>query len=80
VTKIEIEDWQITLAAESKFWSHGIDRQQVFAVLNHRWISIRNRAGRAAPFVLVGRNDQGRCIAIPIAPTSHPGIWRPITA
>jgi hypothetical protein len=48
-------------------------------VLDHFWIVIGNRAERAAPYILLGRDHQGRCLASPIVPT-YDGIWRPVTA
>jgi hypothetical protein len=80
LARIEIVGFDITESAEAKFWEHGIVREQVEAVLDHPWTVIRNRAGRAAPFVLIGRDDQSRCLAIPIAPTYDRLFWRPITA
>lgn len=78
--RIEFADFDITEAAEAKFWSHGIDSDQVYAVLDRPLVVIRNRPGRAASFVLLGRDDRGQCLAIPIMPTDDPHIWRPITA
>jgi hypothetical protein len=78
--QIEIEDLAITDAADDKFWSHGLTAKQVRSVLNRRWVAIRNRPERAAPYVLIGRDDQGRCLAIPIVATDDRRIWRPITA
>ena len=78
--RIEIVGFAIMFTAESKFWTHGIVREQVEAVLDRPWTVIRNRRGRAAPFVLIGRDEQSRCLAIPIAPTPDRLIWRPITA
>jgi hypothetical protein len=78
--RLEIATFDITDVAEAKFWSHGIDKQQVLSVLDFRWIVLRNRRGRAAPFVVVGRDEQGRCLAIPIQPTHDRFVWRPVTA
>lgn len=78
--QIDIEDLAITDAADDKFWSHGLTAWQVRSVLNRRWVAIRNRAQRAAPYVLIGRDDQGRCLAIPIVATENRRIWQPITA
>ena len=78
--QIEIEDLAITDAADDKFWSHGLTAKQVRSVLNGRWVAIRNCPGRTAPHVLIGRDDQGRCLAIPIVATADRRIWRPITA
>ncbi len=43
-------------------------------------VVIRNRKGRAAPHILIGRDARGRCLAIPVAPTDHPYTWRAVTA
>jgi hypothetical protein len=80
VARIEIVSFDITATAEDKFWMHGIRAKQVEAVLNHPWTVIRNRPDRAAPHLLIGRDEQGRCLAIPIAPTRDRLVWRPITA
>ena len=80
MARIEIEELEIDEAAADKFWVHGISTDQVEAVLDHRWVTTRNRAGRAAPYILLGRDNQGRCLALPIVATDHPHIWRPITA
>ncbi len=74
----DIVGFQITDTAIEKFWAHGIGADQVEAVLDHHWIVIRNRSERAAPYVLLGRDHQGRCLAIPIVP-AYDGIWRPVT-
>jgi hypothetical protein len=63
-----------------KLWSHGIVPEQVHAVLARERVIVRNRSGRAAPFVLLGFDEQGRCLAIPIAPTHDRWVWRVITA
>jgi hypothetical protein len=78
--RIDITDFDITDRAEAKFWAHGIDTAQVLAVLDHPWTVIRNRPNRVAPYVFLGLDYQGRCLAIPIVPTDDPLIWRPITA
>lgn len=80
MARIEIVGFDLTDTAEAKFWTHGIRPEQVEAVLDRRWSVIRNRPDRAAPFVLIGRDEQGRCLAIPIMPTNDRLIWRPITA
>jgi hypothetical protein len=80
MARTEIADFDITVTAERKFRAHGINTDQVFAVLDRPWTTTRNRAGRTVPRVLIGRDDQGRCLAIPIVPTDDPYVWRPITA
>ncbi len=78
--RIEIARFQITDTAADKLWSHGLVARQVRSVLSGRTVLTRNRAGRAAPYMLLGRDEQGRCLAIPIVPTDDRLIWRVITA
>jgi hypothetical protein len=62
-------------------WSHGIvPIQLIEAISSHEYRIERNRADRAAPYILYGRDAQGRCIASPMVPTHEPGIWEVITA
>jgi hypothetical protein len=41
---------------------------------------MRNRKGRRAPYLVIGEDHGGACIAIPIEPTYDEAIWRPVTA
>lgn len=80
MARITVAELTITRAATDKLWSHGIVPEQVYAVLFGRIVVTRNRSGRAAPYVLIGRDEQGRCLAIPIVPTNEAVAWRVITA
>jgi hypothetical protein len=78
--RIEILEFRVSERAEAKFWTHGIERQQVISILRHRWIALRNRRHRAANHIVVGRDDSGRCIVVPVVPTEESTVWRPLTA
>lgn len=65
---------------EEKFWGHGLTSRQVRQVLDNPFVLVRNRPGRAAPLLLIGREGGGRCIAVPIYPTHDRLVWRPVTA
>lgn len=65
---------------EAKFWHHGLTAEQVDQVLDHPHRIKRNRKERRASHLVIGRDRQGRCIAIPIEPTHDPDVWRPVTA
>lgn len=80
MARITVLDFRMTRTAESKFWTHGIDVEQVFQMLENEYVVDRNRKHRAAGRVLIGRDNHGRCIAVPILPTDDPTIWRPVTA
>ncbi len=78
--RIEIVEFDFTDRAIDKLWGYGIDPEQLYAVLANRHVITRNRPGHAAPYVLIGRDEQGRCLAIPVVPTDDRLVWRPITA
>jgi hypothetical protein len=80
MARIDVTELWIGKRATDKLWSHGIDTDQVYAVLEGDWISLRNRPDRVAPYVLIGRDHQRRCLAIPIVPTEFPSVWEVITA
>lgn len=75
-----VESFVIDDVNESKFWSHGLTREAVIQVLGNRRVVVRNRKGRTADYLLIGRDDSNRCLTIPILPTADPYTWRPITA
>jgi hypothetical protein len=80
VPRIEIADFAISQRAAAKMWDHRISVDQLYDVLDNPYVVDRNRANRRAPYILIGRDNQGRCPAAPIVPTDDPLIWRPITA
>jgi len=59
---------------------HGLSSRQVVQVLENPYLIVPNRKGRSAPYLLIGLDHGGGCIAIPILPTHDPAVWRPITA
>jgi hypothetical protein len=75
-----VDDFLIDDDNEEKFWSHGLSASHVRQVLERSRTIRRNRKGRRATHQMIGRDRQGRCIAIPIEPTHAPTIWRPVTA
>jgi uncharacterized DUF497 family protein len=80
VPQISVTDFEYSERADSKMWEHGIEFGQLYEVLDHRHVVKRNRKGRVAEYFLIGRDNNGRCIAIPIVGTDDPYVWRPITA
>ncbi len=65
---------------DEKFAAHGIAADQVLQVLAHDYVTVRNRQGRRASYLVIGYDDQGLCLAIPITPTTEQAVWRPVTA
>jgi hypothetical protein len=80
MARITIVDVLLGDRAEAKMWAHGITGQQVRELLRNRMTVIANRKNRAADYVVIGRDDSGGCIAVPVLPTDDPTIWRPVTA
>jgi hypothetical protein len=80
MARIAIVDFAISDRAESKMWAHGVTREQILQLLRNRLVVVANRKNRAAGHVVIGRDDNDRCIAIPVLPTDDPAVWRPITA
>jgi hypothetical protein len=66
---------------EAKFASHRLSSDEVLQVLDGPYYLRRNRhRGTNAPYLLIGQDYSGTCIALPIDPTGDPVTWRPRTA
>ena len=78
MARIDIARLSVTHAVD-KLWRHGLSPDQVLSVLHSPWVVIRNRRDRSAPYLLIGRDEQGRCLTMPIVPTDDPLTWRVIT-
>ncbi len=75
-----VADFEVSERAQSKMWDHGISVRQLYELIANRYVFTRNRKNRAADWLLIGRDDSGRCIVIPVLPTEDPYVWRPVTA
>lgn len=56
---------------------HLITMAQVQSLITRRHVIIRNFG--FAPYRLIGRDESGRCIAVPIAPTDDWLTWRVVS-
>lgn len=65
---------------EAEMAAHGISPKQLVQVLDGLYQVRKNRRGRRAAHMVIGRDHQGQCIAIPIVPTYDRRVWRPVTA
>ncbi len=65
---------------EKKFAAHGVTPEQVLQVLDNDHVILRNRRERRAAYIVIGRDDGGACIAVPVEPTYEANAWRPVTA
>lgn len=59
---------------------HGVTPEQAEQVLDNGPRIGRNRRERAATHLMIGFDNGGACVAIPIEPAWEPGLWRPVTA
>lgn len=75
-----IADFVIDGENTDKAWRHGVRASQLFQVLENRPAVIVNRKDRRGLYKVIGRDNGGACITIPIEPTGDPILWRPITA
>jgi len=75
-----IEEFLIDDLNETKICSHGLSAHQIIQVLENRHIVIPNRKRRKGLYLVIGRDNGGNCIAIPVEPTYDSILWRPITA
>ena len=65
---------------EDKFAEHGLSSRQVAQILDSDYYVVRNRKRRRGFYLIIGHDHGGKCLAVPIEPTSEKGFWRPITA
>ena len=78
--RVRIEGLLVDDDNAEKFAMHGLNPRQVLQILANRYVIMRNRKRRRAQYLLIGRDDGGICIAIPIEATRDKLIWRPVTA
>lgn len=80
MARVTIYNLAIDRDNREKFHSHGVTARQVLQVLRNRHVVAPNRRNRRANYLLIGFDDGGACLTIPIEPTPDPTIWRPVTA
>ncbi len=76
-----IEDLLIDDRNEAKINDHGLSVRQIVQILGNEHMILRNRRRRrTAMYLVIGRDDSGVCITVPVEKTTEPGVWRPVTA
>ena len=65
---------------EEKIIAHKLTVRQVIQILDNLYIIIPNKKKRRGLYLIIGRDNGGTCISVPIERTGVAGIWRPITA
>lgn len=75
-----IEEFLIDDLNETKISSHGLSVRQVIQVLENKHVVVPNRKHRRGLYLVIGIDNGGNCIAIPVEGTYDSKLWRPITA
>lgn len=65
---------------EEKISARGLSVYQALQVLDNIHIVLKNRKRQRGVYLVIGRDNGGSCIAIPVERTHIPNLWRPITA
>lgn len=65
---------------EDKMAVHGVTPDRVGQILDNDHVIVSNRRSRRGSFLVVGRDNGGAFVTVPVEPTHDPSIWRPITA
>lgn len=75
-----IEAFLIDDDNEEKVAAHGLSTRQILQVLENIHVILRNRRRRRGLYLVIGQDNGGACIAVPVEPTHETTLWRPITA
>jgi hypothetical protein len=75
VDRLEWDDRNI-----DHIWEHGLDPDTVDEILESAYVVVWNRRQQTAPYLLIGLDYNGRCIAAPIVRGRREGVWRPLSA
>ena len=65
---------------EDEITAHGLSIRQVIQLLENISSILPNRSKRRGQFLIIGRDNGGTCIAVPVERTNTAGVWRPTTA
>lgn len=65
---------------EEKIMSHGLSAYRVMQVLGNTHVILPNKKRRRGMYLIIGRDNGGSCISIPVERTHDPLLWRPVTA
>jgi hypothetical protein len=65
---------------EEEMAAHRLTPRRVIQMLENAHTVVPNRRGRRGHYLIVGRDNGGACITVPIEPTRDALVWRPVTA
>lgn len=75
-----VNAFQFDAENAEKFAAHGLTDRLVNQLLDNPFLAVPNRKSRRGSYLLVGTDNGGGCIAVPVEPTAESDVWRPITA
>lgn len=75
-----IQDFQFDADNLDKLATHRLSDWQVAEILDNEHVVVPNRKRRRAKYLVIGLDNAGNCLTVPVAPTSDRGVWRPVTA
>jgi hypothetical protein len=78
--RVDVADFLWDDDNEEKVALHGLLPSQVDELLDDQYVVDYNRRTGRADYLLIGRDYNGECIAVPIEETWEPTRWRPVTA
>lgn len=80
MSSLRIETFLFDNENEEKFAHHGLSARRIEQVLDNVYVILPNRKRRRGVYLIIGRDNSGTCISVPIERTHQNGLWRPITA
>lgn len=80
MSSLRIEAFLFDDENEGKIGSHGLSISQIVQVLDNMHVVLPNRKKRRGLYLIIGRDNGGACISIPVESTHETAVWRPITA
>jgi len=80
MSRVQIEGFLFDDENEDKFTLHQISAFQVNEILEHCYVILRNRKKQRGLYLVIGRDNSGHCLSVPVEKTTYKHYWRPITA
>jgi hypothetical protein len=80
MSSLRIEAFLFDGENEEKIGPHSLSASQVVRVLDTMHVVLPNRKERHGLYVIIGRDNGGACIPIPVESTHEAAVWPPITS
>ncbi len=78
--RLNVADFLFDDENVDKIAEHGLSARQVRQILGSPYYVGPNRKRRRASHILIGLDNGGTCITVPIERTLDLLVWRPVTA